>query len=60
MTHIMAAIERAKIIEREKGGADEWWDLHRRTVAEVHHGASMRMSMVSMAGRKAGGTSEAW
>ncbi|EDO04614.1 predicted protein [Sclerotinia sclerotiorum 1980 UF-70] len=52
MTHLMASVEMGSIIERERGNAEEWWNMHRRAIAEMYHGASLRMSMVSVAGRK--------
>ncbi|CAD6442881.1 e36562f9-003d-49ac-b33d-270b4734531d [Sclerotinia trifoliorum] len=52
MTHLMASVEMGTIIERERGNAEEWWNMHRCAIAEMYHGASLRMSMVSIAGRK--------
>ncbi|KAI9645959.1 hypothetical protein NHQ30_005396 [Ciborinia camelliae] len=55
MTHLMASVEMGKIIERERGNSEEWWMMHQRAIAEMYHGASLRMSMISVAGRKPGG-----
>ena len=32
--------------------ADEWWEIYRRAADDVHHGASIRMAMVSAVVRK--------
>lgn len=52
MQHLMASAELIKVIEQAHGQAEEWWQLYERAAKEVHSGASMRMDMVSIVGRK--------
>lgn len=54
MTHLMASVEMGRIVERERGIAEEWWHMHRCAIAEMYHGTSLRMSMISVAGKKPG------
>ena len=50
LQHLMGSKEMIKGLPLDM--ADDWWDLYRRAAEEVNHGASMRMAMVSMVGRK--------
>lgn len=54
MTRLIASLEMGRIIERERGNAEEWRSMHQRAIAEMYHGASLRMGMISVAGRKSG------
>jgi len=52
LQHMLASAEVIQVIDRPRGSANEWWEVHDRAVAEVEHGASMRMGMVSVVGQK--------
>lgn len=52
LQHLMAAVELINVIDRPPGTGTEWWKIYDRAAREVEQGASMRMRMVSVVGRK--------
>ena len=52
LQHLMATQELIRNIDRPPGVASEWWELYEKAAEEVHFGASMRMGMASVVGRK--------
>lgn len=52
LQHLMATAEIINALDRPPGAASDWWELYQRGVTEVRQGATMRMAMISIAGRK--------
>ena len=54
LTHLMASVEIINVIDRPQGNAEarKWWEIYERAAAEVRQGATIRMAMVSVVGRR--------
>ncbi|MCJ1353415.1 MAG: hypothetical protein MMC33_003401 [Icmadophila ericetorum] len=52
LTHLMATVELIKHIDNPTGSATDWWKAYEEAAEEVQRGASIRMAMISVIGRK--------
>lgn len=53
LQHLMAFVEFVRRIDDPVGSAADWWKVYEEAAGETARGASMRMAMISIVGRKA-------
>ncbi|KAJ5735702.1 UMTA methyltransferase family protein-like protein [Penicillium malachiteum] len=52
LQHLMAFVEFVRRLDDPVGSAAEWWEVYEKAADETIRGASMRMAMASIVGRK--------